>query len=218
MQMSGGTLVGSGDLGHLKVDPTLRRLGWLRSGIRHMQSDKTNKNAACRTADVGNEVAVDGRFEETRMRTTPSDEPKLFFPGLADFYASVSDLWYPMIRVGIGAILFVHGWGKLNGGVAYVTSDFAKNGFVPASGFALAAIFLETIGAVCIMLGLFTRFFAAALTIGLGIVFLMVHLPNGFEVSENGFEYVLLEEIVIFAIALRGGGPYSLDRIIGKQL
>ena len=42
------------------------------------------------------------------MSTTASDEPKLFFPGLAGFYASVSDLWYPMVRVGIGAILFVH--------------------------------------------------------------------------------------------------------------
>jgi putative oxidoreductase len=93
-----------------------------------------------------------------------------------------------------------------------------KNGFVPATAFAYAAIFLETVGAVCIMLGLFTRFFAVVLTIGLGIVFVMVHLPNGFEVGNNGFEYVLLEGIVTFAIALRGGGAYSLDRIIGKQL
>jgi putative oxidoreductase len=183
-----------------------------------MQSDIINENAACPTTDVGNEMAVNGRFEGTPMSTTASDEPKLFFPGLAGFYASISDLWYPLIRVGIGAILFVHGWGKLNVGVAYVTNDFAKNGFVPANGFALAAIFLETIGAVCVMLGLFTRFFAAALTIGLAIVFVMVHLPNGFEVRENGFEYVLLEGIVMLAIVLRGGGPYSLDRIIGKQL
>ena len=65
---------------------------------------------------------------------------------------------------------------------------------MPAGSFALAAIFLETIGAVCIMLGLFTRFFAALLTIGLGIVFVKVHLPNGFAVSDNGFEYVLLRE------------------------
>ena len=160
----------------------------------------------------------DNRFEETRMSTTASDEPKLFFPGLAGFYASVSDLWYPIIRIGIGAILFVHGWGKLNDGMAQVTSTFAKNGFALAMGSALAATFLETIGAVCIMLGLFTRLFAAALTIGLGIVFVKVHLANGFEVGDGGFEYVLLEGIVMFAIVLRGGGPCSLDRIIGEQL
>src|SRR6266550_2810982 len=34
-------------------------------------------------------------------------EPKLIFPGLAGFYAAVSDLWYPMIRFAIGAILFM---------------------------------------------------------------------------------------------------------------
>ena len=146
------------------------------------------------------------------MSTTASDEPKLFFPGLARFYASVSDLWYPMIRVAIGAILFVHGWGKLDAGVADITAYFARNDFVSAGGFAYAAMFLETVGALCIMLGLFTRFFAAALTVGLGVAFVKIHLPNGFEVSENGFEYVLLEEIVMFAIALRGGGPYSLDQ------
>jgi putative oxidoreductase len=183
-----------------------------------MQSDMTNKNAACRTAAVGDEMAVNGRYEETRMSTTASDEPKLFFPGLAGIYASVSDLWYPMIRVGIGAILFVHGWAKLNDGIAQVTSTFEKNGFMPANSFALAAIFLETIGAVCIMFGLFTRFFAALLTVGLGIVFVKVHLANGFEVGDNGFEYVLLEGIVMFAVVLRGGGPYSLDRLVGKQL
>jgi hypothetical protein len=39
-----------------------------------------------------------------------SGEPKLLFPGLAGFYASVSDLWYPLIRIAAGAILFTHGW------------------------------------------------------------------------------------------------------------
>ena len=152
------------------------------------------------------------------MSTAASEEPKLIFPGLAGIYKSVSDLWYPMIRVTIGAILFVHGWGKLDAGSANVIEQFTEHGFAPASGFAYAAMFLETVGAVCVMLGLFTRFFAAVLTIGLGIVFVMVHLPYGFEVGQNGFEYVLLEGVVMFAIALRGGGPYSLDRIIGKQL
>ncbi len=36
--------------------------------------------------------------------------------------------------------------------------------------------------------------------------------------AQGGFEYVLLLGIVMFAIAIRGGGPYSLDRAIGKEL
>jgi len=145
--------------------------------------------------------------------------PKLLFPGLAGFYESVSDLWYPMIRIAIGGILFMHGWVKVTGpGLAGVTAYFTKQGLEPAALFAMAAMFLETIGALCILVGLFTRFFAAAIAIELGIAFLVVHFPNGFAVGKGGYEYVLFLGIVMFAIALRGGGPYSVDRMIGKEL
>jgi putative oxidoreductase len=65
---------------------------------------------------------------------------------------------------------------------------------------------------------LFTRFFAAAIAIELGIAFLAVHMLKGFAANQGGFEYVLLLGIVMLAIAIRGGGPYSLDRVIGKEL
>ena len=148
-----------------------------------------------------------------------SSEPKLLFPGLAGFYASVADLWYPMIRIAIGCILFVHGWIKVTGpGVAGVGGYFAKNGFPAPTAFAAAAIFLETVGVACVAVGLFTRFFAAAVALELGIAFLVIHFPHGFAVGGGGYEYVLLLGIVMFAIALRGGGPYSVDRMIGKEL
>jgi uncharacterized membrane protein YphA (DoxX/SURF4 family) len=41
-------------------------------------------------------------------------------------------------------------------------------------------MFLGTVGAICIIVGLFTRFFAAALAIELGIAFLVVHMSKGF--------------------------------------
>ena len=90
----------------------------------------------------------------------------------------------------------------------------AKNGFVPGLAFGYAAMFLETVGAVCIMLGLFTRFFAAALAIEMALITFIVQLPNGFGRMELPFIF----GIVFFAISLRGGGPYSLDRVIGKEL
>ena len=46
----------------------------------------------------------------------------------------------------------------------------------------------------------------------------IVHYAKGFGVSAGGCEYVLMWGIITFAIALRGGGPYSLDRVIGKEL
>jgi len=123
------------------------------------------------------------------------------------------------VRVIIGAILLTHGWAKIaTYGMAGVSGMMAKQGLEPAMGFALAATFLETVGAICIILGLFTRFFAAALAIELLVALLAVHLKNGFDVGKGGFEYILLLGIVMFAIAIRGGSPYSVDRLIGKEL
>jgi hypothetical protein len=34
----------------------------------------------------------------------------------------------------------------------------------------------------------------------------------------GGYEHVLFLGIVMFAIALRGGDPYSVDRLIGREL
>ena len=148
------------------------------------------------------------------MTARDQSEPKLLLPGLAGFYDSVSDLWYPLIRITAGAILFTHGWTKLHTGVAGVSGFFVKNGFVPAGGFALAAIFLETVGAACIVLGLFTRFFAAAIAIQMAIICFVIMMPHGW----GRMEYTLMWGIIMFAIALRGGGPYSLDRMIGTEL
>jgi putative oxidoreductase len=146
-------------------------------------------------------------------------ETKLLYPGLAGFYASWRDIAYTAMRVIIGYILLMHGWFKVGTyGVAGVSGMMAKSGLEPATAFAVAAMFLETVGAICIILGLFTRFFVAALAIELLIALLAVHLKNGFDVSKGGFEYILLLGIVMFAIAIRGGGPYSVDRMIGKEL
>jgi putative oxidoreductase len=50
------------------------------------------------------------------------------------------------------------------------------------------------------------------------IAMVAVHFAKGFFVGPGGYEYVLLLGVVLFAIALRGGGPYSVDRVIGKEL
>jgi putative oxidoreductase len=143
-----------------------------------------------------------------------SGEPKLLFPGLAGFYASVSDLWYPLIRIAAGAILFTHGWGKLHAGTGGTTGLLTKIGFVAPGGFAYVVLFLETVGAICIVLGLFTRVFAAAIAIQMAVITFAVMMPNGW----GRMEYTFMWGIIMFAIALRGGGPYSLDRAIGKEL
>jgi putative oxidoreductase len=144
---------------------------------------------------------------------------KLMYPGLAGFYASAGPFAYTACRVVVGIIMLQHVWGKFNVGAAAVAANaMAKNGLEPSLGFAYAAMCLESVGGACLVIGLFTRFFAAALAIEMGIAFLFVHLPRGFAVGTGGYEFVLLIGVVLLAIAIRGGGPYSVDRQIGKEL
>lgn len=152
------------------------------------------------------------------MSESRTAEPRLLFPSLAGFYVTWSEIGDTLVRVIIGYILLMHGWGKLNTGIAGVSGYMAKLGLVPGVAFGSAAMFLETVGALCLIVGLFTRFFAAALAIEMAIAFIVVHMTKGFAASQGGFEYVLLLGIVLFTIALRGGGPYSLDAKIGKEL
>jgi len=158
--------------------------------------------------------------------TTPerggSAEPKLFIPALESFYARVRELSWPLIRLTVGGTLLVHGINKLMGpGVAaFASGSLARRGIEPALPLAYAVFILETVGAVAIMLGLFTRLFAAAIAIEFIVIVFVAHWPMGYGWSSpgGGWEYPLLWGLIFFAVALRGGGPYSLDRKIGREL
>ena len=120
----------------------------------------------------------------------------------------------------MGYILFMHGWAKVTGaGLAGVSGYMAKSWPRPRHrSLASAAIFLETVGALCLLVGLFTRFFAAALAVEIGMRSWWFTMSNGFSASKGGFEYVLLWGSYCSPSRIRGGGPYSVDAKIGKEL
>ena len=146
-------------------------------------------------------------------------QTKLIFPGLAGFYETMMPIAGALVRVVVGIMFLMHVSGKFKAGAAAVAANvMAKNGLEPSLLFAYAAIFLESVGGICLIVGLFTRFFAAALAIEMLIALICVHLPKGYAAGGGGYEYVLLIGAVCFVIAMRGGGPYSVDRFIGKEL
>jgi putative oxidoreductase len=98
---------------------------------------------------------------------------------------------------------------------AYVKA-FADSGY-DSIVWVWCALGIEFVGGIALILGLFTRFFAAAAAIELGLITL-IYWKTGFSWLNRGYEYTLLWGFVCFAIALRGGGPYSLDRKIGTEL
>lgn len=146
-------------------------------------------------------------------------EAKLLYPGLDGFYANMLPIAETFVRVVVGVMFLMHVSVKFhNGADAVAANILSKNGIEPALMWAYIIMFLELVGGFCLLIGLFTRFFAAALAIEMLVALLFVHLPRGYAVGGGGYEYVLLIGAVCFATAIRGGGVYSIDRLIGKEL
>jgi putative oxidoreductase len=154
-------------------------------------------------------------------RSATAGEPRPIIPPLAGFYSHARDLSWLVVRLTAGGMLLVHGIMKVMPMAekgftatieAFAAGSMARRGIEPALAAAYVVFFLETIGAVMIMLGLFTRFIAAALAVEFAIITFVAHWPQGFTWSRGGWEYPLFWGLIMFAIALRGGGPYSLDR------
>ena len=66
-------------------------------------------------------------------------------------------------------------------------------------------------------LGLFTRPIAVLVVGFMAVSAYYVHAANGFLWIKGGFEYPLFWGLVALAIAVRGGGPKSLDARMKRQ-
>jgi putative oxidoreductase len=156
-------------------------------------------------------------LEEFTMADTQA-EPKLLLPGLKSFYGFAVPASWLIIRFAVGWNLVVHGWGKIMSGPApNVLKGYADLSLEPAMLWYLASTTIEFVGGTALILGLFTRFFAAVAAIEM-LIITMIYWKTGFAWTRRGYEYALMWGLVSFAIALRGGGPYSLDRRIGTEL
>ena len=144
-------------------------------------------------------------------------QTRLLIPQLKPFYDFVEPLSWLLIRLTAGLMILPHGIPKLQAGVA-ATAAFAlvKRGIAPAEPLAVVLIVLETVGGLCVALGLFTRFFAVAIAIEMSVI-ASLYVPK-FGWTGPGYEYPLMWCLVMLAIAMRGGGPYSLDRWVGREL
>ena len=103
-------------------------------------------------------------------RVAPAGEPKPIIPPLASFYAHTRELAWLVVRLTAGGMLLVHGINKVAPMMekgftatvqAFAAGSLARRGIEPAIPAAYAVFCIETVGAVLIMLGLFTRLAAA---------------------------------------------------------
>ena len=73
-----------------------------------------------------------------------------------------------------------------------------------AGSLAMISGVLTRIGALCIML------------VMLGAIFIL-HLPHGFNIMANGYEYALTEFTIALSIFIIGPGEYTLTGLITKN-
>jgi putative oxidoreductase len=153
--------------------------------------------------------------------TMPAQEPRRIIPALAPFYDNARDFSWLLVRLTAGGFLLIHGIQKLtlNTIAGFAANSLARRGIEPSVPLAYAVFFLETVGALCIMFGLYTRIFAAMIFVQFLVIVFVAHWGPGFPWNRpgGGWEYPAFWGLIILAIGLRGGGPYSLDRKFGRE-
>lgn len=143
-------------------------------------------------------------------------------------FATDGNLSGTILRVALGVAMFPHGAQKLLGwfggyGFAATLKSFESNMHIPFI-LALAAILAESVGAVALVAGFFTRVAALAIAADMAVAVYLVHWKVGFFMNwmgnqkGEGFEYHILAIAVALALVIRGGGLWSVDRAMaGKK-
>lgn len=129
------------------------------------------------------------------------------------------DVASALLRVTLGLVFCLHGWnhGFGPGGLDGTAGWFESIGLRPARVQAAVSSYLEIAVGVALLAGLLTPLAAAA---GIGVMttaYLTVHRSNGFFITKEGFEYVLVVAVALVALATLGAGRWSLDHVLGTD-
>lgn len=138
--------------------------------------------------------------------------------------ATPADPAATVLRLALGIVMFPHGAQKvfgwfggfgLEGTMGYMTGTLG----IPAI-FAGLAIAAELLGSLGLVTGLLTRVAALGILAVMVVAALTVHLPFGFFMNwtgaagGEGFEFHILAAAMALALVVRGGGAWSLDRLL----
>jgi putative oxidoreductase len=148
--------------------------------------------------------------------------PRPYVPAFSGIYAAFDPIALPFLRLTMGLILVPHGCQKLFGwfggaGFAKFTEIFDKIGWHPAVFWLTLVALTEFLGGLMLAFGFLTRFAAAAI-----FIFMLNAVwstsAKGFFWAQGGMEYPILIGIVALVFLIKGGGRYSIDHALGKEL
>lgn len=133
-----------------------------------------------------------------------------------------------VLRIALFAVFFAHGGNKLfglfggpgigPGGLTSASAFFETLGLQPAFVLAVVEAVVEVVGSILILFGFLTRWASAALAIAMAVAMWKVHFQWGFFLNwtgvadrGHGLEFALTLCLALIALALTGGGDWSLD-------
>jgi putative oxidoreductase len=141
------------------------------------------------------------------------------------FTSQPSPMGLTTTRVAVAGLMFAHGAWKLGawGGPGYegLSRWFTETLHLPG-GVAILVVLGETVGAVLLAAGAFTRIVAASVILTMLGAIVKVHWPNGFfmnwtgAAAGEGFELHLLVIAMASQLVMAGGGAAALDPYIGR--
>ncbi len=119
-----------------------------------------------------------------------------------------------IMRLVLATIMIAHGSQKVFGGMPRHELLVSRIGFPAWMAYLSAAA--EFGGGILVLLGIWTRFAALAITIDLAVAIIKVHAKSGL-LGPGGFEFPLSVVVIAFALIFFGSGPISLDAIFSGR-
>jgi putative oxidoreductase len=134
-----------------------------------------------------------------------------------DWLSNLSDLPPLFFRLVLAYGFYGPAMMKWNN-ISNVAEWFGSMGIPMPTLNAYLAASTEMAGVVLLTLGLGTRLISIPLIFTMFVAIVTVHLGNGFEAGDNGFEIPLYYILMLLALFINGAGKISLDNIISKKL
>jgi len=146
---------------------------------------------------------------------------------LNKFFATRNDFSLTVLRITLALVILPHGAQKVLGwfggfGFAGTMHFFTETMGIPYA-LGVMAILAESLGAIGLLAGVFTRLCAFGAGTTMAVAALMVHVQNGFfmnwfgKQAGEGFEYHILAVGMALTLMIAGGGRWSVDGLLVKN-
>lgn len=115
-----------------------------------------------------------------------------------------------ILRVVVGITFVVAGWGKIQAGSDAIGGFFASAGIPLAGFFAPIVMWVEFLGGIALILGLWTHLVSKLLAVIMLVATFMVHLKNGFA-GPGGYQLTLTLFAALISIMITGPGKFAVS-------